>query len=399
MKDFFSSIRFKILVGVAIVLCAFMLRAAWTGGFGTLTSSVLGAITAPLQKVSSSISGAVGGFLDGFANAGRLRQENEELKEQMRELNEKIVDYDEMKHQNEVYNELWKIRDKYQDIEFEPAQVIGNDSSDRFYSFTIDKGQLDGIDLRDSVHTPSGFVGVVTEVGLTYSKVSTILDPAVNISVYDTRTRDTGVISGTVELAEQGLCKLSYLPRESGAAKGDLVATSGVSGRYPKDQIVGRIVEVHAESHGNSLYAIIEPTADIKKVKDVIVVKSFVGQGDSTVAITQTPQASNQGEDSPENQTSSEENSPETASGGAESTASSSRQESASSRPENSISAPQPPAVSSQSNQPSASQTEPSRAENDTLPEVNEPEAIPREDEGLPEDSNAAPEENAGDEP
>lgn len=292
MKEFFSSVRFKILAGIAIVLCAFMLRAAWTGGFGTLTSSILGAITTPLQKASSTISNRVGSFVDSFANAGRIQEENERLREEIRELNEKIVDYDEVKHQNEVYNELWKIRDKYQDIEFEPAQVIGNDSSERFYGFTIDKGSLDGIDLRDSVHTPAGFVGVVTEVGLTYSKVSTILDPSVNISVYDTRTRDTGVISGTIELAQDGRCKLSYLPRESGAAKGDLVATSGVSGRYPKDQIVGKIVEVHAESHGNSLYAIIEPTADIRTVKDVLVVKSFVGQGDASVSMAEEPQSS-----------------------------------------------------------------------------------------------------------
>ena len=34
MGDFFKSTRFKILLGLFIVLFAFMLRAAWTGNIG-----------------------------------------------------------------------------------------------------------------------------------------------------------------------------------------------------------------------------------------------------------------------------------------------------------------------------------------------------------------------------
>ena len=43
--------------------------------------------------------------------------------------------------------------------------------------------------------------------------------------------------------------------------------------------MVGRIADVQTESHGGSLYAVIDPAADIKEVKDVFVIKSFKGQG------------------------------------------------------------------------------------------------------------------------
>lgn len=279
MKEFFSSVRFKILIAIAVVLGAFMLRAAWTGGFGTVTSSLFGAITTPLQRVSAGISDSVTEFFSTFADAKAIKAENEQQKEEIRALNEKLVDFDKMKHQNDIYKDFLEIKERAADLEIEPASVIGRDASERFGSFTIDKGTLDGIEPHDSVMTKDGLVGIVSEVGLTYAKVSTILDPANNIGVYDTRTRDTALVTGTVELAEKGLCKMYLLPRESGAAVGDLVVTSGISGKYPKEQIVGKIVDVVNESHGNSLYAVIEPTSSVKDIKDVLVVKAFAGQG------------------------------------------------------------------------------------------------------------------------
>ncbi len=282
MKEFFSSVRFKILLCLAVVLCAFMLRAAWTGGFGTVASSLLGAITTPLQQVSAGISDKVDDFFSTFVEAKQIKAENEKLREENQQLIERQKDYDQVKHENEVYKGFLEIKERNPDLVFEPASVIGRDASDRFYSFTIDRGTLDDVDVHDCVITSDGLVGVIYEVGLTYAKVSTILDPYNNIGVYDTRTRDTALVTGTTELAERGLCKMYLLPRESAAAVGDLVVTSGVSGNYPKDQTIGKIVEVGTESHGNSLYAVVQPTADIRNVKDVLVIRSFAGQGSSS---------------------------------------------------------------------------------------------------------------------
>lgn len=281
MKEFFSSIRFKILIGLAIMMGAFMLRAAWTGGFGTLTSSVIGAVSTPVQRFSAKVSDTVNEFFSTFVNASAIKAENEKLQQELRDLNQKIVDYDRIIHENQVYKDFLKLKEHSKDLELEPAAVMGRDASERCYSFTIDKGSLNGIDVRDTVIAKDGMIGFVSEVGLTYSKVTTILDPASNVGVIDSRTRDTALITGTIELAEQGLCRMYLLPRESGAAVGDVVVTSGISGLYPRDQLIGKIVKVMPEEHGSSLYALVQPFADIKNVTDVMVIKSFVGQGSS----------------------------------------------------------------------------------------------------------------------
>lgn len=278
MGDFLKSTKFKILIAVLLILFAFMLRAAWTGGLAPLTSQVLALITNPIQKISASISHDTKAFFDRYARADETTKENEELKEKIRELNQKLVDYDKFKQENAQLKEFLEIKEENPDFDFEPATVIGRDTSDRFHSFTIDKGSFAGIEVRDTVITADGLVGVITEVGLTYAKVLTILDVSIEIAAYDTRTKDIGISTGRIDLADEGKCQLTLLPRESGASKGDLVVTSGFGGLYPKGLIIGEIEEVKTESHGISLFAVIKPTADIKNVKDVLVIKSFYGQ-------------------------------------------------------------------------------------------------------------------------
>ena len=59
MGDFFKSTPFKILLGLFIVLFAFMLRAAWTGGLSPELEQGVGIIAVPFQKSAAAISGFV----------------------------------------------------------------------------------------------------------------------------------------------------------------------------------------------------------------------------------------------------------------------------------------------------------------------------------------------------
>ncbi len=279
MQEFLHSKRFKVLLAVLVVLAGFLLRAAWTGGLSPITAKVLSSIAAPFQKASSAISNSVSGFFQKFVNTGAVYDENEALKKQVQELNDKLVDYDQCKQENDQYKDYLEIKERNPDFTFEPAGVIARDQGERFYSFTIDKGSLDGISYLDPVITADGLVGRIYEVGLTSSKVMTILDISMSISAYDSATRDTGVVNGDVVLSEQGRCKLSLLSKENSVTKGDIVLTSGIGGIYPKGLIIGRVEGVEMESHGMSYYAEIIPTADIKQIKDVLVITSFRGQG------------------------------------------------------------------------------------------------------------------------
>ena len=279
MGDFFKSRKFKVLIALFIMLIALMLRASWTGGLSPAIEQVAGAVVAPFQKLSSTISDGVSGFFRRYARADEVAQENEALRSEINELRAQLVNYEEYKHENEELRKYLDIeyKEEHPDFEMTPAAVVARDPDSRFYSFTIDKGSLDGVAPYDPVVCADGLVGRVTEVGLTYSKVITILDVEIDVGAYDARTRDIGIVNGSVALAADGRCIMNYLPRESGAAQGDLVVTSG-GNLYPKGLVIGKIARLDNAPGNISLYAEIEPTADIRNLTDVMVITSFNGQ-------------------------------------------------------------------------------------------------------------------------
>lgn len=278
MQDFFKSWRFRVIVALLVVVAAVMLHAAASGGMGTFLSNALGTVTAPIMRFSTRISDSATQFLTRMANIGTVYEQNELYREQINELNRQLVDYETAKRENEQYRDFLDLKEKNTDFTFEACAVIGRDPEDRFHSFIIDAGSLRGLELNDPVITADGLVGVIAELGTTYAKVITILDPGLNIGSYDIRTADTGVCNGTIALAEQGLLKMKYLPRETGASAGDLIVTSG-GGIFPRDLIIGTIEVVLPEDSGVSYYAEIRPQADLINVKNVFVITSFEGQG------------------------------------------------------------------------------------------------------------------------
>ena len=261
------------------MLIALMLRASWTGGLSPAIEQVAGAVVAPFQKLSSTISDGVSGFFRRYARADEVAQENEALRSEINELRAQLVNYEEYKHENEELRKYLDIeyKEEHPDFEMTPAAVVARDPDSRFYSFTIDKGSLDGVAPYDPVVCADGLVGRVKEVGLTYSKVITILDVEIDVGAYDARTRDIGIVNGSVALAADGRCIMNYLPRESGAAQGDLVVTSG-GNLSPKGLVIGKIARLDNAPGNISLYAEIEPTADIRNLTDVMVITSFNGQ-------------------------------------------------------------------------------------------------------------------------
>ncbi|MDR2932595.1 MAG: rod shape-determining protein MreC [Oscillospiraceae bacterium] len=279
MKDFFKSIRFKILLGILIVMAGFMIAAVYTGGTASLFSQVVSIVTVPIQRLSAGISDNVSSFFEQFINAKKLNEENAALQTEVNELRRNLADYEKLKHENEQFRQIIGVMENRQDLVIETASVIAREAVGRFYSFTIDKGTLNGVSRLDPVMTADGLVGYIYETGVTYAKVVTILDVTVDVGVYDSMTRDIGIVSGTVTLAEQGLCQMEYLPRDSNVARGDIILTSGGS-MFPKDLLVGIVSEVTPNSHGTSLAAVIKPAADIAAVKDVFVITYFEGQGE-----------------------------------------------------------------------------------------------------------------------
>ncbi|MBE6884016.1 MAG: rod shape-determining protein MreC [Ruminococcaceae bacterium] len=281
MQDFFKGWRFKVLLALLVFILAIMLRAAASGGFGEIFEQSVGVITTPIMKLSTKISDGATEFFQRIVHVNEVYEQNEEYRQKINELNEQLIDYETVKRENEQFRDYLELKEENPDYTFETATVIGRDPNDRYYSFVIDTGTRSGIETGDPVITADGLVGVVYETGANYSKVMTILNPSLNVGCYDVRTADSGILVGDLELLEEGLCKFQYISRDSGAANGDLVVTSG-GGIFPRNLVIGTIISIHAEEDGVSLYAQVKPYASITNAKEVFVITSFDGQWDIT---------------------------------------------------------------------------------------------------------------------
>jgi rod shape-determining protein MreC len=278
VNDFIKSVRFKILVGILLVILGFMIMAVYTGGTASPFTQAVNFIVEPVQRLSANISGGIGDFLDKFLNAGEIYEQNALLRDEISELRKQLVDYEKIKHENEQYKTFMDVGEQRTDLTLATAAVIERDPRDAFNGFSIDKGSLDDVALYDPVMTSDGLVGYVTEVGLTTSKVATILDVNMNVGATNSATRDIGNVTGTVDFAAEGLCRMEFLPRDSATEPGHIIVTSG-SSRFPKDIVIGVVDAVAASNQGNSLEATVKPAADIQRVKDVFVITHFEGQG------------------------------------------------------------------------------------------------------------------------
>ena len=87
----------------------------------------------------------------------------------------------------------------------------------------------------------------------------TILDTNIEVVAYDIRTRDSGTTSSDITLARNGQLRLNMLPMDCTVSQGDLIYTTGYGGLYPKDLAVGEVTEIHTDSSGMSMYAVIDP--------------------------------------------------------------------------------------------------------------------------------------------
>lgn len=275
MKEFFRSKTFKIMMVILVLLMTFFLRALYTGELTPLIADLGGTVAAPVGRFFNSIGDSVHDFFQPLLHAKELQQENEELRQQLQDLTDKQVDYDEIKNQNELYREFLDISDSNTEYSLEPATVVARAADDRNGSFVINVGSNQGIKAGMPVITDSGLVGIVSQVSYTYSKVNSLLDTTVNVGVLDSATRDTGILTGDVTLVDQGLSRLSYISKESAIAAGDILITSGYGGMIPEGLVVGTVKDVAMDATGLTLTAQVKLAAAPESARRIFVITSY----------------------------------------------------------------------------------------------------------------------------
>ena len=275
MKEFFHSVKFKIIIALTAVLIGAMIYSVTTGGYSSGSNYLFEVIFEPVRNLSSSISDKVSRSLDMVINAEKYYNENQQLKAQLNALYNDVIDYDKVLEENKELRVMLELKEEYNNYKFSPpCTVIARTTNDPYGSFTVDKGANDGIKPGDPVVTETGIVGVCFEVSPSTSKVRTLYSPKTAVGVYTVRTKAEGIAEGGYDLAINGRIRMSYISKESDIKEGDVIVTSG-SANYPAGQLIGTVESVEMEQNGLSKFAVIIPAEDPNTITSVFVITDY----------------------------------------------------------------------------------------------------------------------------
>lgn len=278
MIRFLKSTAFKIFAVVAAALLAGSVFAVLSRSGSSPLTSVTSFVFGPASRLSSYVAAEFSKIPISFKSSSTLAKEVDALKKQVDSLTSQLVELEQLRNKNALYQEFLEIKEAHADYVFAEAAIIGRDAADNLGSFTLNKGSANDISVNDPVIYGKYLVGVVASVTPTQCTVNTILNPKVNISAYEVRTRDLGFVTSTVALAREGHCHMPGLSSSTAVTAGGIVCTSGVGGIFPRDLIIGNIVDVVDGTVDISASAIIEPGIDFAGITDVFIITSFDGQ-------------------------------------------------------------------------------------------------------------------------
>lgn len=263
----------------AVVLLAVMIIASAGSRNANWFESAVGTVFSPIHGFAARVSNSIAGFFSNLFNTTDKDAENARLKSDLALYNKALTDMEELRQENERLRALLNYSGSVGQFEGVTAQVVSKSTGVWFRVFTINAGRNKGIDVDMPVMSANGLVGVVSEVGATWCKVTAIIDSDMSVPIMVERTRDGCMLRGVLDpAASVQKMELYYLPSDrTDLMPGDVVLTSGIGGVYPKGIRVGTVTEVMTSS-GSGVNAIVAPSVDFLHLEEVMVITGGIGE-------------------------------------------------------------------------------------------------------------------------
>lgn len=229
----------------------------------------------PMQKGINKAGMFLSDVTENFETLEEVKKENKKLQEQVDSLTMSNNRLQQDKYELDRLRELYKLDENYTDYEKVGAHVIGNNGSNWFSTFTIDKGSEDGIKKDMNVMAGKGLVGIVTKVNPHSAEVRSIIDDQSNVSGMVLSTSDTCIVRGDLKLMADGKLRFEQLENNENEIKeGEQIVTSHISSKYVQGLLIGYVSEITVDENNLTRSGYITPVVDFKKLQEVLVITS-----------------------------------------------------------------------------------------------------------------------------
>ena len=264
----------KYLLFILTILCCILLVTTYTTDiFDKPLNYAVNYVIVPYQRGISAIGSRLSAKKDELVNIRDLIEENANLKQKIADLEDENTRLLQDKYELNNLRTLFDLDASYEGYEKTGARVIYKEAGNWFSDFIIDKGQNDGIELNMNVVCGNGLVGYVSMVGPDWSRVTSIISDGTNASAMVISTSDNLIVSGSLELINDGVISFSQLiDEESVVGIGDKVVTSNISDRYMPGILIGYISEINPDPNNLTKSGLLIPVVDFENIEEVLVI-------------------------------------------------------------------------------------------------------------------------------
>ena len=273
MKRFFSN-RVRAVLIAAVVLAILLTVVGNLLGMD-LPGTAVKTLLTPIRTGASRLTDQAEKLYDYMFKYDALAAENERLREELAQTKSDARRADAMSRENNTLRAAMGLKESNPSWELVDAYIISRSSQDWSASFTINRGKNAGLEEGMCAITANGeVVGLITEVGPNYAEVKTLLDSSLEVSAIISSSGDNGIVQGGYASGEKGLLRMNYLPSSSVIRNKDQVVTSG-STVYPRNLVVGHVVDAGFDNTGVAKYAILQPAVNVANLEMVFVVTEY----------------------------------------------------------------------------------------------------------------------------
>lgn len=277
MKKHLFTSKIKTILVVAVALAVLTTVAVAVSGGMAPGQNVVNTLLSPLRSGVAAIDRQALRLYNYIFSYESLQAEKDALEQQILEMQEDVRTAQEYQRENQRLKQLLELKEVHDDYSFVDAYIIAWDASTWRSSFTIGKGENAGLTEGMCAVTENGqMVGILTEVGLNWATVTTILDQSLEISASVAASGYTGVVQGTYDSEDTRLLRMNYLPTDAVLKNGDQVVTTG-STLYPRGLLLGYVTNVSLDETGVAKYAALEASCNLDGLEQVFIITDYAG--------------------------------------------------------------------------------------------------------------------------
>ena len=273
MKHHFTT-RVRVVLLIALLLAVVLTVISALTGM-SFPDVIVKGLLAPVLTGVSYLTNQAEQFYSYMFEYETILAENERLKEELAAIEDEARKADSISRENDRLRQWLELTQSREDFDYVDAYIISHSSADWSNTFTINRGANLDIEPGMCAVTANGeLVGLVSEVGPNYAVIKSVLDSSLEISANIASSGYNGMVQGGYTSGLEGLLRMNYLPSDATIRNNDQVVTTG-STVYPRDLILGYVVDAGFDDTGVAKFALLQPAADVGSLEQVFIITHY----------------------------------------------------------------------------------------------------------------------------